>query len=182
VRAVAQAEDTHLVRQAQDGYLDAYGELADRHGKVAYRVALRLVGNHHDAEDIAQEALLAAWQHLDCYRAESSFPTWLYQIVTRRALNQITRSPATSSLDLLGDIAGPGGQPAAVIERNQTVDAVAAAIAALPLPQRLVIVLHHLEGLPNDEVADITASTVPAVRSHLFRGRRTLTRTLAAWR
>jgi len=51
---VAQAEDTRLVRQAQDGYLDAYGELAGRHGKVAYRVALRLAGNHHDAEDIAQ--------------------------------------------------------------------------------------------------------------------------------
>jgi RNA polymerase sigma-70 factor, ECF subfamily len=107
VGAVAQADDTRLVRQAQDDNLDAYGELAGRHGKVAYRVGLRLVGNHHDAEDIAQEALLAAWQHLDCYRAESSFPTWLYQIVTRRAQNQITRSPATSSLDLLGDIAGP---------------------------------------------------------------------------
>jgi len=180
--AIAQADDTCLVRQAQDGYLDAYGELVDRHGKVAYRVALRLVGNHHDAEDIAQEALLAAWQHLDCYRAESSFRTWLYQIVTRRALNQVTRTRPTSSLDLLGDIAEPGGQPAAMAERSQTASAVAAAIAALPPAQRLAIVLHHLEGLPNDDIADITASTVPAVRSHLFRGRRTLTRTLAAWR
>lgn len=178
----AAQEDSYLVRQAQDGYLDAYGELAGRHGTAAYRVALRLVGNHHDAEDIAQEALLAAWEHLDCYRAESGFPTWLYKIVTRRALNQITRTQATSSLDLLGDIAGPGAQPAETIERNQTVEAVAAAIAALPPPQRLAIVLHHLEGLPNDEVADITASTVPAVRSHLFRGRRTLARTLGAWR
>jgi RNA polymerase sigma-70 factor, ECF subfamily len=180
--AVAQADDGYLVRQAQDGYLDAYGELAGRHGTVAYRVALRLVGNHHDAEDIAQEALLAAWEHLDRYRAESSFSTWLYQIVTRRALNQITRTRATSSLDLLGDIAGQAGQPAVTAERNQTAGAVAAAIAALPPPQRLAIVLHHLEGLPNGDIADITASTVPAVRSHLFRGRRTLTKTLAAWR
>ena len=100
---MTQAEDTYLVRQARDGCLDAYGELAGRHGKVAYLVALRLVGNHHDAEDIAQEALLAAWEHLGCYRAESSFPTWLHQIVTRRALNQITRTRATISLDLLGE-------------------------------------------------------------------------------
>jgi RNA polymerase sigma-70 factor (ECF subfamily) len=61
------------------------------------------------------------------------------------------------------------GQPAATVERNQAVDVAAAAIAALPPPQRLTIVLHHLEGLPSDDIADIAASTVPAVRSHLFR-------------
>ena len=63
-----------------------------------------------------------------------------------------------------------------------TVDAVTAAVAALPPAQRVAIVLHHFEGLPTAEVAEITGSTVPAVRSHLFRGRRTLTRTLQEWR
>ena len=106
----------------------------------------------------------------------------LYQSVTRRALNQITRTRATSSFDVPGDIAGPGGHPAAMVERNQTVGEVAAAITALPPSQRRAIVLHHREGLPNDDIADITASTVPAVRGHLIRGRRTPTRTLAAWR
>ena len=57
-------EDSYLVRRAQEGYLDAYADLVDRHGALAYRVALRLLGNHHDAEDIAQEALITAWQQL----------------------------------------------------------------------------------------------------------------------
>ncbi len=175
-------DDAYLVRRAQEGYVDAYSDLVDRHGQLAYRVALRLLGNHHDAEDVAQEALVTAWQHLPGFRADSSFPTWLYQIVTRRALNRITRSRVTQSMDLLGDIGVAGDGPAQQTERNLTVDAVTDAVTALPPPQRVAIVLRHFEGLPLAEIATITGSTVPAVRSHLFRGRRTLSKTLAEWR
>jgi RNA polymerase sigma-70 factor, ECF subfamily len=178
----ADAEDGYLVRRAQEGYLDAYAELVDRHGLRAYRVALRLLGNHDDAEDVAQEALVAAWQQLPGFQAKSSYSTWLYQIVTRRALNRITRTPADESLDQLGDVATAAEEPAQDVERDLTIDAVTAAVAALPPPQRVAIVLHHFEGLANQEIARITGSTVPAVRSHLFRGRRTLTRTLQEWR
>ena len=177
-----EAEDSYLVRRAQEGYLDAYAELVDRHGRLAYRVALRLLGNHHDAEDVAQDALVAAWQKLPGFKANSSFSTWLYQIVTRRALNWITRTRTTESLDLLGDVATAADEPARDVERDLTVDAVTAAVTALPPPQRVAIVLHHFEGLTNQDIARITGSTVPAVRSHLLRGRRTLTRTLQEWR
>ena len=61
--------DGYLVARAQEGYLDAYEMLVQRHSAMAYRVALRLCGNHHDAQDIAQEALIAAWEHLDRFRA-----------------------------------------------------------------------------------------------------------------
>ena len=81
-------------------------------GQLAYRVALRLLGNHQDAEDVAQEALVTAWQQLPGFRADSSFSTWLYQIVTRRALNRITRSRVTESLDLLATSGDAGDGPA----------------------------------------------------------------------
>jgi RNA polymerase sigma-70 factor (ECF subfamily) len=68
------------------------------------------------------------------------------------------------------------------VERNLAVNAVDDAIANLPVPQRVVIVLHHFEDLSYDEIATITSSTVPAVRSHLFRARRRLAMTLAEWR
>jgi RNA polymerase sigma-70 factor (ECF subfamily) len=174
--------DDYLVRRAQEGYVDAYGVLVDRHGQLAYRVALRLLGNHHDAEDVAQDALIAAWQQLPGFNASSSFPTWLYRIVTRRALNRITRTRATESLDLLGDISDAGDEPGQHVERDLTADAVTDAVTALPPPQRVAIVLRHFEGLSNAEIARITKSTVPAVRSHLFRGRRTLSQTLEEWR
>jgi RNA polymerase sigma-70 factor (ECF subfamily) len=182
VAVAADVDDGYLVRRAQEGYADAYAELVGRHGQLAYRVALRLLGNHHDAEDTAQEALVAAWQQLPGFKADSSFSTWLYQIVTRRALNRITRTRVAESLDLLGDVSDAGDETAQHTERDLTVDAVTAAVTALPPPQRIAIVLRHFEGLSNADIARITGSSIPAVRSQLFRGRRTLSQTLAEWR
>jgi RNA polymerase sigma-70 factor (ECF subfamily) len=176
--------DAYLVARAQEGYLDAFESLVQRDSAVAYRIALRLAGNHHDAQDIAQEALIAAWENLHRLKDGALFPAWLYQIVARRALNKITRDrlPGTASpLDLIAD-PSPGGEPAARAEQALTTDAVTRALAALPLPQRTVVILHHLEGLTYAEVASVTRSTVPAVRSHLFRARRTLAAALEEWR
>ena len=157
--------------------------LADRHGPMVYRVALRLVGNRQDAEDVAQEALVAAWRQLPGFRAEASFSTWLYQIVTRRALNHSSRVRVTASFDLLpGEAVSAATGPAQEAERGLAVDAVTAAVAALPSAQRVAIVLHHFEGLPSTEIARITGSTGPAIRGHLFRGGRTLATTLQDWK
>lgn len=174
--------DAYLVARAREGYLDAYELLVQRHSAMAYRVALRLTGNHHDAQDVAQEALIAAWENLSRFRAGSSFSTWLYQIVTRRALNKVSRGRAASSLDLLPEIADPAREPATQTERNLALDAVTDALLALPFPQRAVIILHHFEGLPYAEIASVTGSTESAVRSHLFRARRALGKTLEEWR
>ena len=108
--------DAYLVTRARDGYLDAYEMLVQRHAPMAYRVALRLCGDHHDAQDVAQEALIAAWQNLDHFREDSSFATWLYQIVTRRALNKVTRQHVTEALDLLAGLADPAAEPDAQAE------------------------------------------------------------------
>jgi RNA polymerase sigma-70 factor, ECF subfamily len=174
--------DGYLVARARDGYLDAYELLVQRHSAMAYRVALRLCGDHYDAQDIAQEAFIAAWQNLDRFRADSSFSTWLYQIVTRRSLNKVSRGRVADLVNLLDEAADPDTEPDARAERNQAVDAVTDALATLPFPQRTVIVLHHFEGLSYAEVAKVTGSSVPAVRSHLFRARRTLGKTLEEWR
>jgi len=174
--------DAYLVVRARDGYLDAYEMLVQRHSAMAYRVALRLCGNHHDAQDIAQEALVAAWENLSRFRADAAFSTWLYQIVTRRALNKVSRGRTPESADLLEEITDPVAGPAVQAERNLAVDAVTDALAALPFPQRTVVVLHHFEGLSYAQVADVTGSTVPAVRSNLFRARRTLGKKLEEWR
>jgi RNA polymerase sigma-70 factor (ECF subfamily) len=186
VEARAAAEprvgDAYLVARAQEGYTDAYELLIQRHSAMAYRVALRLTGNHHDAQDVAQDALIAAWENLARFRAGSSFSTWLYQIVTRRALNKASRGRAASSLELLSEVAGTADEPAEKTERNLAIDAVTDALLALPFAQRVVIVLHHFEELSYAEVAAITGSTEPAVRSHLFRARRALGKTLEEWR
>ena len=122
--------DGYLVARAQEGYLHAYEMLVQRHSAMAYRVALRLCGNHHDAQDIAQEALIAAWENLARFRGGSSFSTWLYQIVTRRALNKITRGRGADLVDPLEEAADPSAGPAAQAERN-----LAAARSPTPSPR-----------------------------------------------
>ena len=174
--------DAYLVQRAQEGYLDAFDLLVQRHAGLAYRVALRILGDHHDAQDVAQDALTSAWQSLPRFRGDSSFTTWLYRIVTRKALNRATRGKVSDSLDLLENVSDTADGPGQRAERNETVDAVTDAIGALPLAQRTVIVLHHFEGLSYEQVAAITGSSGPAVRSHLFRARRALAVTLDRWR
>ena len=174
--------DAYLVARAREGYLDAYELLVRRHSPMAYRVALGLTGNHHDAQDVAQEALIAAWEHLHQFRGGSSFSTWLYRIATRRALSKLTRGGDTSSLDLLPELTDPATEPEDTAERNLAAGAVAGALLALPLAQRTVVVLHHFEGLSYAEVASVTGVSEPSVRSHLFRARRALAKTLEDWK
>lgn len=176
-------EDAYLVRRAQDGYLDAFEMLAQRYTSLAYRVAFRLCGNRSDAQDVTQEALIAAWENLAQFRGDSGFATWLYRIVTRKALTKLSRRPTTRPLQTFDSAtADTAAGPARRAEQSMTADAVAAAVAALPLAQRVAVVLHHFEGLSNAEVAEITHSSEAAVRSHLYRARRTLGKSLAEWR
>ncbi len=171
------AEDADLVRRTLQGHLDAYAELTDRYGPLAYRVALRLLGNPRDAEEVAGEALVAAWQQLAGWRAGVSYPVWLCRIVVRRALDYGSR--AMHSPELPGDASIQVAEPAQEAGPRAAADVFTpAAVAALPPSQRVAIVLHLFEGLPSAGIARITGSTGPAICSDLLRGRRALTKAL----
>jgi len=164
--------DDVLVCRARRGCLSACAELNDRHGPLAYRVALRLLGDRQDAEDLTREALVAAWQNLSAFRGGSSYAAWLLQILMRGALSRTRLIRVTQSSSQLDNVI-PGSPPP-----TWEADAAAAVIAALPPPQRAVIVLHHFEGMSYDQVALITSSTVPAVRRQLFQARRAVVRAM----
>lgn len=166
-----EVKDAYLVARAQEGHLDAFEQLLHRHNLAAYRVALRMLGDDEDAQEVAREALVLAWQTLSQFTGNTSFVIWLYTVVTRATLDRLAR-----------------GRSARTAQSHPTADEVAggpsdiaSAITALPPAQRIVLVLHHFEGLPYTDVATITGSTVPDTRRLLFRGRRTLAATLGQW-
>ncbi|HEX5298878.1 MAG TPA: RNA polymerase sigma factor [Streptosporangiaceae bacterium] len=174
--------DQELVRRGQRGDLGAFDELMRRHALRAYHVALAVLRDHHDAQDTAQDAFLAAWQGLARFRGDCEFGTWLHPIITRLALNKATRRRPAVSLDEASPAARARAGPAETAERAAAARSLHAAVRTLPAAQRSAITLHYLDGLSCDRIAALTLTTVPAVRSHLFRGRRTLAATLSNWR
>jgi RNA polymerase sigma-70 factor (ECF subfamily) len=171
--------DNWLVGKAQAGDVDAYEVLVRRHRDRIYRIALRMLGDRHDAEDIAQDVVIQVWTALAGFTGASSFTTWLYRIVVNRCLNQIRRSRPTRPV-LDGDPPPVAGAEDIVIAR-QRARAVMDAVAALPPDQRAVVVLHQLEGLSYREVAAVVNISEDAVRGRLHRARMSLLETLRSW-
>lgn len=174
------AADDWLVGKAREGMVDAYEVLVRRHRDRIYRIALRMLGNRADAEDIAQDVVLQVWTALASFVGDSSFTTWLYRIVVNRCLNHIQRRRAGTAplLDTDGPTQ-PGADDQAVARARAR--ATMAAITALPADLRAPIVLHEIEQLTYQEVATILAVPEPTVRGRLFRARRQLADTLREW-
>jgi RNA polymerase sigma-70 factor, ECF subfamily len=174
--------DRELVRTARQGDLQAFDELTRRHAARAYRTALAVLRDHDDAQDATQDAFLAAWQGLAAFRGEAAFGTWLHRIVTRVALNKVTRRRDTACPDDMSGMAGREPGPAEAVERAAVAGSVTDAVRALPAAQRSTITLHDLDGLSYAQIATLTHTTLPAVRSHIFRGRRALAAAVTEWR
>lgn len=173
-------EDISLVRRAQAGDTGAYEQLIRRHVVMTYRVALRIVGNTEDAQDVSQRALLSAWRGLPAFRGDAAFSTWLHQIVRRHALNCITRKPQFDVVAQDEQLADPGRGPAELCEAEDVAAGLHRAVAGLPAVQRETLNLRHFEGRSYQEISVLIGSTVPAVRSHLYRARRTLAAVLSS--
>ncbi|WP_206788808.1 RNA polymerase sigma factor [Amycolatopsis sp. MtRt-6] len=170
--------DDLLVRAAR-GDETAFGALVREHTPRMYRVALRITGSPAEAEDVVQDAWLAAWRSLSGFRQESAVSTWLYRVVTNSALAVLRRHRPTVSLDdpapqstvdsalLAAAVPGPEGR----VVRAEEVDTVLRAVGRLELSQRVPLVLRELEGLSYEEVAEVLDVNVGALRSRLHRAR-----------
>lgn len=179
--------DTELLEAAARGNHAAFDTLVRRHTNRMYRVALRVVGDSAEAEDIVQDAWMAAWRALGTFRGEAAVSTWLYRVVTNTALAHLRKNRPVVSLDTVldtqqeddkeGAIAASTafgdhtGDPERHALRDEQVSAVLRAINALEPSQRLPLVLRELEGLSYEEIAVALDVSVPALRSRLHRAR-----------
>ncbi len=171
--------DRWLVEKARAGDVDAYEMLVRRHRGRIYRIALRMLGDPDDAEDVAQDVLIQVWTALAGFAGTSSFTTWLYRIVVNRCLNKVRRRRWTRPV-LDTDPPPAAGAEDTVVAQHRA-RAAMEAVAALPPDQRAVIVLHQLEGLSYREVAAIVNVSEDAVRGRLHRARLNLITTLRSW-
>lgn len=173
------AADDWLVGQVQSGDVDAYEMLVRRHRGRIYRIALRMLADPDDAEDVAQDVVIQLWTALTGFTGAASFTTWLYRIVVNRCLNLIRQRPQARPI-LDTDHPRTAGADDEAVAR-QRILATMAAVAALPADLRAVLVLQQIEGLSYQEVAAILNVPEPTVRGRLHRARRQLLDSLRSW-
>jgi RNA polymerase sigma-70 factor, ECF subfamily len=171
--------DRWLIDKIRGGDIDAYEVLVRRHRDRIYRIALRMLGNPHDAEDVAQDVVIQLWTALAGFVGSSTFTTWLYRIVVNRCLNHLQRRKQTRPVLDADAPPAPGAEETVIAEQRAA--ATVAAIAALPPDLRAVLVLHQMEGLSYREVAAITSLTESTVRGRLHRARVHLVDELRGW-
>ena len=169
--------DDMLMAAYAAGDLAAAAPLAQRHAPRVLAVAVRMLGDLAEAEDITQEALLRLWQVAPKWEAgRAKVSTWLYRVASNLCTDRLRRRRETS----LENVAEPAGQGSALtdMQDGQRRDALQAALTELPDRQRMAVILRHIEELPNPQIAEAMEISIEAVESLTARGRATLTRLL----
>ncbi|MBB4369646.1 RNA polymerase sigma-70 factor (ECF subfamily) [Bradyrhizobium sp. cir1] len=167
-------EDSELLDRLATGDEVAFRMLVERHIDRAYAIALRIVGNAADAEDVVQDTMLKIWSHRGRWQhGRAKFSTWLYRVISNRCID-LRRKPRNENVDTVPEIAD--GQPGAVeiIERNELNGMLEVAMQRLPEQQRIAVILSYHENMSNGEIAQVMDTTVAAVESLLKRGRQQL--------
>lgn len=183
--AVNRAEEDAMVRRAQKGDLAAYDELVRRYQQRIYATVYHMTSNHEDANDLAQEAFIKAYQALKTFKGGSSFYTWVYRIAVNKTLNflkQRKNRTAMSLNDLDFSAENDPDLVALISEKTPRRDAVLSelqqklneAMQQLSEPHRMVVTLHDVQGLAHEEIAEIMECNVGTVRSRLFYARQQL--------
>jgi RNA polymerase sigma-70 factor (ECF subfamily) len=167
-------DSPEFVSRLRAGDRGAFEELVRAQQHRVYGLALRMLGNAAEAQDVAQEAFLRAHRALRDFRGEARLTTWLHAIASRLCLTRLgagERRLTRHGEEALGRLpdAGPGPDHAA--EQGELQEALERAIAELPDERRIVVVLRDVEGLGYDEIAAALGVPIGTVRSRLHRAR-----------
>jgi len=182
--------DADIIQAVLNGDADRYAELVDKYQETALNVAFSLLGNEEDAKDASQEAFVSAFRSLRHFRGGAKFSTWLYRIVVneckdvykRRARQPLVvaavgsprqqRGEPDADLDGAGlfvDVEDSAANPRDQLANRELGRQLSSAIGRLPMKQRTAFLLHHVHGLPLEEVASVMHCRLGTVKSHVFR-------------
>jgi RNA polymerase sigma-70 factor (ECF subfamily) len=181
----APVDEEALVRRARRGDLEAYDELVQRYQERIYATIYHMTSNHEDANDMAQESFIKAFQAIKTFKGGSSFYTWLYRIAVNKTINFLKQRKNRTHMslndldfnaehdpDLMALISDKTPRRDAALAELQ--EKLNAALLKLSEPHRLVVVLHDVQGLSHDEIAKIMECNIGTVRSRLFYARQQL--------
>lgn len=163
-------DDTALVQQTLAGNLKAFEVLVERYQKTIFNLALRMVHDADDAEDVAQVVLVKAYEHLPSYNPTYKFFSWLYRIAMNESLNFLRQKRPFERMEDVGEASGIESS----LDSLDIARLVGDAMTFLTHDQRAVITLRHTEGLSYLEIAQILRISEKKVKSRLFSARQIL--------
>ncbi len=169
-------EELQHIAQAKQGNADAFAHLVRTYETSVYRLALRMCGNAHDAEEAAQEAFVSVWRGLPSFRGESKFSSWLYQLTTNACLDLLRREkrhrgtvPLEEQLEL-----ADGGTPQQAAEDAELRDILQQALQSLSDDHRQIFLLRQMRQLSYDEIGELLGLESGTVKSRLSRAKKQL--------
>lgn len=163
------------MREYLDGQRDAAKGLVDRYQKRLYNLALRLLADVQDAEDVIQTVFFNAFVKLHTFDPRYRFFSWIYRMTVNESLNVLKRRKRTVALEDAPDMAAPATRSSGAVEAQERLDK---ALQRLQPDDRAVVVLKHLESFSYEEIADVLDIPVRTVKSRLFTARERLRLTL----
>ncbi len=183
------AEDVSLMAAVARGDDRAFERLVAKHQGAVIGTVAKMTGRPGDAEDLAQQVFLRVWKSAPRYQATAKFTTWLFTIVRNLVFNESRRSYRRHEMSLEAreqeshieqtDVSTPS--PDSHLLHKELREAADRAIASLPEPQRLAVVMRRFEESSYEEIAAVLGTTVPAVKSLLFRARQQIREVMKAF-
>ncbi|CUQ67585.1 RNA polymerase sigma factor [Candidatus Nitrospira inopinata] len=179
--------DAELVARSLARDHEAFGQLIDRHAATIVNLAYRMVGNQAEAEDLAQESFIAAFQALSTFRSDSKFSTWLYRIASNKCKDWLrSKKPGQGRNDVNVDEeldlhVMEEQTPETLLSQQQVAGELERAIQRLPLLYREAFILKHIEGLSYEEMEQVLGVNKDTLKMRVYKGRVQLCRELAVF-
>jgi RNA polymerase sigma-70 factor (ECF subfamily) len=176
---MADPTDRDLAIRARRGEAEAFGELVSRYQTSVFNVCYRLLGERREAEDLAQEAFIRAYQRLDSFDADRPFGPWMRRVAANVCLNRLQQTtPEVVPLDEERD-EDPLESPETAREQTERAEVLRNALINLPAHYRSVVELRHFQEMSYEEIAATLKLPLSDVKSHLFRARKLLAEKLS---
>lgn len=181
VRNLSALSDNELVAEVIKGDQECFSEIINRYTEKVANLALRIARNHEDAEEILQDVFVTVYRKVDKFEGKSAFSSWLYRITVNTAFMKLRKRKQQQSVSL--EESAPGYKDSWMSDRSEVSDVnfitarhelreqIDQAVAKLPEEYRAIFILRDVDGLSNQEVAEILGVTIPAIKSRLHRSR-----------
>lgn len=159
----------------EDRVEQGFEEIVDEYGDFVYNLTYRILGNHADAEEAAQDAFLSAYRNFHRFRGESKVSTWLYRIATNAALMKLRKDRNKRRLTQTGyddmDPISPREGPEKLALNSELREQLEEGLELLPANLKTAVVLRDVQGLTNEEAAEVLGISVSSLKARLHRGR-----------